>query len=167
MTRRSAERELRARRLRVPRRRASTRPTATHAPSRRAGRTQSRVQLTQAIAAVRESFEELGVLLAHHGDGRPVDGRRGGRHGPQHRGNAFAFAEQCAARGLRLATDQVYTLAHWITDRDLPKRFDVPFLVARMPEGQIAVWPTRPSSSSPAGCARPMRWRATRRAASS
>ena len=35
-------------------------------------RTQSRVQLTQAIAAVRESFEELGVLLAHHADGRPV-----------------------------------------------------------------------------------------------
>ena len=28
--------------------------------------------------------------------------------------------------------------AHWITDRDLPRRFDVPFLVARMPEGQSA-----------------------------
>jgi recombination protein RecT len=30
-------------------------------------------------------------------------------------------------------------LAHWITDRDLPRRFDVPFLVARMPEGQQPV----------------------------
>ena len=30
-------------------------------------------------------------------------------------------------------------LAHWITDRDLPRRFDVPFLVARMPEGQTPV----------------------------
>ena len=47
-----------------------------------------------------------------------------------------AFADQCAARGLLLSTDQVFTFAHWITDRDLPKRFDVPFLVARMPEGQ-------------------------------
>lgn len=46
------------------------------------------------------------------------------------------FAAQCAAHGLRLATDQVFTFAHWITDRDLPRRFDVPFLVARMPEGQ-------------------------------
>jgi glyoxylase-like metal-dependent hydrolase (beta-lactamase superfamily II) len=47
-----------------------------------------------------------------------------------------AFADQCAERGLLLSTDQVHTFAHWITDRDLPKRFDVPFLVARMPEGQ-------------------------------
>jgi glyoxylase-like metal-dependent hydrolase (beta-lactamase superfamily II) len=33
----------------------------------------------------------------------------------------------------------VFVLAHWITDRDLPRRFDVPFLVARMPEGQHPV----------------------------
>ena len=33
----------------------------------------------------------------------------------------------------------MFVLAHWITDRDLPKRFDVPFLVARMPEGQTPV----------------------------
>jgi recombination protein RecT len=29
--------------------------------------------------------------------------------------------------------------AHWITDRELPRRFDVPFLVARMPEDQSPV----------------------------
>jgi glyoxylase-like metal-dependent hydrolase (beta-lactamase superfamily II) len=33
----------------------------------------------------------------------------------------------------------VYLLAHWVTDRDLPRRFDVPFLVARMPAGQTPV----------------------------
>jgi hypothetical protein len=33
----------------------------------------------------------------------------------------------------------VYVLAHWVTDRDLPRRFDVPFLVARMPDGQEPV----------------------------
>jgi len=102
-------------------------------------RTQSRVQLTQAIAAVRETFEELGVLLAHDAEsGAPVTAAEVAameRIGE----NAFSFFEQCAARGLRLSTDQVYTLAHWITDRDLPRRFDVPFLVARMPEGQVAV----------------------------
>jgi recombination protein RecT len=43
------------------------------------------------------------------------------------------------ARGLTLAADEVFVLAHWITDRDLPRRFDVPFLVARMPEGQTPV----------------------------
>jgi recombination protein RecT len=76
------------------------------------------------------------------------------------------FAAQCRERGLTLAADQVFVLAHWITDRDLPRRFDVPFLVARMPEGQRR-WPTRPSSSSRCGCARPTRWRATRPASSS
>ena len=100
--------------------------------------TQSDVQLTQAIAAVRESFEELGVLLAHHADGRPAaadDIAAMDRSSSA----ALPFAEQCRARGLRLDGAGVFTLAHWITDRDLPKRFDVPFLVARMPDGQQAV----------------------------
>ena len=96
--------------------------------------TQSDEQLTQAIAAIRESFEELGVLLARHADGRWADAddiAALDRHAP--------FAAQCQARGLRLAADGVFTLARWITDRDLPKRFDVPFLVAHMPEGQTPV----------------------------
>jgi hypothetical protein len=33
----------------------------------------------------------------------------------------------------------VFVLAHWIADRDLSRRFDVPFLVARMPDGQSPV----------------------------
>jgi glyoxylase-like metal-dependent hydrolase (beta-lactamase superfamily II)/8-oxo-dGTP pyrophosphatase MutT (NUDIX family) len=95
---------------------------------------QSDLHLTQAIAAIRESFEELGVLLARRVDGSPAtheDLAALDRHGP--------FADQCSARGLRLAADQVFVLAHWITDRDLPRRFDVPFLVARMPAGQEPV----------------------------
>jgi len=90
--------------------------------------------LTQAIAAIRESFEELGILLARHRDGRPVDAADVAaldRHAP--------FAAQCRERGLVLAADQVFVLAHWITDRDLPRRFDVPFLAARMPQGQAPV----------------------------
>jgi glyoxylase-like metal-dependent hydrolase (beta-lactamase superfamily II) len=46
---------------------------------------------------------------------------------------------QCAARGLTLAASDMFVLARWITDRDLPKRFDVPFLVTRMPPGQKPV----------------------------
>ena len=46
------------------------------------------------------------------------------------------YASVLLARNLTLAADQVFVLAHWITDRDLPRRFDVPFLVARMPAGQ-------------------------------
>ncbi|CAN7650533.1 MBL fold metallo-hydrolase [Variovorax sp. LjRoot130] len=98
--------------------------------------TQSEQQLTQAVAAVRESFEELGVLLARHEDGRPVSADEVAAMDRSTAASAIALADQCATRGLRLATDELFTFAHWITDRDLPKRFDVPFLVARMPEGQ-------------------------------
>jgi recombination protein RecT len=96
--------------------------------------TQTGERLTQAIAAIRESFEELGVLLARHADGRPADASDLAalhRHQP--------LAAQCRQRGLQLAADQVFVLAHWTTDRDLPRRFDVPFLVARMPDGQQPV----------------------------
>ena len=95
---------------------------------------QSDLHLTQAIAAIRESFEELGILLAR---------RAGGSHANDadiaKLDRRLPFAAQCQAQGLRLAADELYVLAHWVTDRDLPKRFDVPFLVARMPAGQQAV----------------------------
>ena len=105
----------------------------SHAQSSRRA-SQGDVRLTQAIAAIRESFEELGVLLARHADGsHPTtsDIAALDRQTP--------FAAQCAARGLVLAGAEVFVLAHWVTDRDLPRRFDVPFLVARMPEGQEPV----------------------------
>ncbi len=106
---------------------------ATHAAAARRP-SQNDEHLTQAIAAIRESFEELGVLLARHADGRMAganDIAALNRHAP--------FAAQCQARGLQLAADSVFVLARWTADRDLPKRFDVPFLVARMPEGQTPV----------------------------
>jgi len=101
---------------------------AAHRPA------QAGERLTQAIAAIRESFEELGVLLARHADGRPAQARDLAaldRKAP--------FAPQIAARGLTLAADGVWALAHWMTDRDIPRRFDVSFLVARMPDDQEPV----------------------------
>ena len=96
--------------------------------------TQDDLRLTQAIAAIRESFEELGVLLVRRKDGSaaaPADLAVLDRHQP--------LPAQCRDRGLVLAADEVYVLAHWVTDLDLPRRFDVPFLVARMPPGQTPV----------------------------
>ncbi len=103
-----------------------------HMATRRSG--QRDEHLTEAIAAIRESLEELGVLLARHADGSwanqaDIDALDRQRD----------FFAQCAARGLTLAADEVFVLARWITDRDLAKRFDVPFLVARMPDGQSPV----------------------------
>ena len=90
---------------------------AHSAAARRVG--QSEAHLTQAIAAIRESFEELGVVLARRADGAwpdAADLAALARSAP--------FAEQCAARGLVLAADAVYLLAHWIADRDLPRGAD-------------------------------------------
>ncbi|MFM9879009.1 MAG: MBL fold metallo-hydrolase [Burkholderiaceae bacterium] len=95
---------------------------------------QAPAQVTQAAAAIRETFEELGVLLARRPDGTLVqDTDIAGLD------RAAPLAEQCRALGLTLATDQVFVLAHWTTDRDLPRRYGVPFLVARMPPGQTPV----------------------------
>lgn len=96
--------------------------------------TQSDLHLTQAITAIRESFEELGVLLARRADGTFADQRNIAALERR-----AAFGTQCQAHGLTLSADEVFVLAHWTADRDLPRRFDVPFLVARMPAGQTPV----------------------------
>ena len=104
-----------------------------HALARRRP-SQSDEALTQALAAIRESFEELGILLARDATGHPVSAEALAgldRHAP--------LWPQCQAQGLQPAADAVHVLARWITDRDLPRRFDVPFLVARMPEDQRPV----------------------------
>lgn len=104
-----------------------------HALARRRP-TQTDLRLTQAVAAIRESFEELGILLAWQADGQAA-----GAASLAQLSRERPLFEQCREQGLQLAADQVFVLAHWITDRDLPRRFDVPFLVARMPEGQTPV----------------------------
>jgi 8-oxo-dGTP pyrophosphatase MutT (NUDIX family) len=79
--------------------------SAAHGQSTRR-ETQSDLHLTQAIAAIRESFEELGVLLARHANGSHVntaDIAALDRKAP--------FAAQCKARGLTLAGSDVFVLA--------------------------------------------------------
>lgn len=87
--------------------------------------------LTAALAALRETFEEMGVLLARRPDGLPAiaqDVAGLERHAP--------LAPQCQARGLKLAACELFLLARWITGCDWPRRYDVPHFVARMPSGQ-------------------------------
>jgi glyoxylase-like metal-dependent hydrolase (beta-lactamase superfamily II)/8-oxo-dGTP pyrophosphatase MutT (NUDIX family) len=52
---------------------------------------------------------------------------------------AAAVRETREELNLRITEDGLRVLARWITDRDLPRRFDVTFFVARMPEGQTPV----------------------------
>jgi glyoxylase-like metal-dependent hydrolase (beta-lactamase superfamily II)/8-oxo-dGTP pyrophosphatase MutT (NUDIX family) len=100
----------------------------------RSRRTQTPEHRQFAVAAIREAFEELGILLAT--DGVSGAAASQGSIDGMDRAHGSDFLAQVAERGLTLSVDEVWWLAHWITDRDLPKRFDARFLVARMPAGQ-------------------------------
>ncbi|HLS56206.1 MAG TPA: MBL fold metallo-hydrolase [Zeimonas sp.] len=92
--------------------------------------------LAYATAAAREAFEELGILLARgRGDAASIAALT---RQLDRRPDADLF-EQIAAHRLRLALDEIHWLSRWITDQDLPKRFDARFFVARMPEHQEPV----------------------------
>lgn len=86
-----------------------------------------------ACAAIREAFEELGILLAEGTDRSPIGEALRASLDRSHDGRLF---EQLAALGAEPSLSAVHALAHWITDRDLPKRFDTWFFVARMPDAQ-------------------------------
>lgn len=97
--------------------------------------------LDYAIAAVRECFEECGLLYATARDGRAVDPAT-----PEfaawrprlHRGGE-GLAAMCEALGLRVDAAPLVYLSHWVTPLGRPKRFDTRFFIARAPTGQTVV----------------------------
>ena len=93
------------------------------------------------VGAIRETFEEAGVLLATTADGAPV-GLPAARVADYRRAiqaDNRAFWSMIKAEKLRLATDRLVYFAHWITPAGLPLRFDTRFFAAPMPAGQEAV----------------------------
>ena len=98
------------------------------------------------VAALRECFEEAGVLLAYRGDGVGDDATLVAAN-PAARDRLAAmratlnagevrFLDACRHAGLRLATDRVHYFSHWITPEPAPKRYDTRFFVAALPPGQ-------------------------------
>lgn len=94
------------------------------------------------VAAVRECFEEAGVLLAVDRDGDvvsfgdPAVAERfvRWRHKVNH-GDA-SLVEVCTAEGLRLCVGDIYYFAHWITPVGPTRRYDTRFFVAAAPPDQ-------------------------------
>ena len=83
------------------------------------------------VAAVRETFEECGVLLTGPG---VVD--------PQARDDLLArrrtLGDVLEAAGLPLRADLLAPWVRWVTPEAEPRRYDTAFLVAAVPEGQEA-----------------------------
>ena len=91
------------------------------------------------VAAIRESFEEGGVLLARDGiTGAPVDPTVSSRLAPARpsvASGAASFAELLASEALVLDAGALRPFGRWITPAPAPRRYDTWFFVAPAPAG--------------------------------
>lgn len=97
------------------------------------------------VAAIRETFEEAGLLPARWADGTPLS-----FHEPE---VAARFAEHRRAvdhrerrlievfleEGLRFDLSCMHYVSHWVTPAGAPRRYDTRFFLAAAPEGQVPV----------------------------
>jgi 8-oxo-dGTP pyrophosphatase MutT (NUDIX family) len=94
------------------------------------------------VAALRECFEEAGVLLARRGEEPLAIGTEDVPRFAAYRQELYAgsltLRALLAREGLTLGTDTLTHWAHWITPEALPKRFDTHFFLAPMPPLQEA-----------------------------
>jgi 8-oxo-dGTP pyrophosphatase MutT (NUDIX family) len=96
------------------------------------------------VAAIRETFEECGVLLARPlGTDRLIDGGTLERLEDQHRAalnaGSIGFDAVLGSEGLLPAPDLLVHFAHWITPANQPKRYDTHFFLAEAPVEHLAV----------------------------
>ena len=101
------------------------------------------------VAALRECFEEAGVLLAYREEvapggvliemADPDSRRRLAEARAELNAGTVSFLDMLRRQGLRLAVDQVHYFSHWITPEPAPKRYDTRFFVAALPPGQVPV----------------------------
>jgi len=90
------------------------------------------------IAAIREAFEEAGILLAERTDGSPfAEACDPAVREAVDRGER-AFLDVVRELGVRLSLDALTVFARWITPTMMPKRFDTWFYVVRAPADQVA-----------------------------
>ena len=105
------------------------------------------------IAAIRETFEESGILLARSRETNiAVDAKQAGEIEAAQRtalcDGRTTFARILADNRLLLALDELVPYAHWITPEGMPKRFDTWFFLAAAPSAQVGAHDGRESTDS-------------------
>jgi 8-oxo-dGTP pyrophosphatase MutT (NUDIX family) len=105
------------------------------------------------IAAIRETFEESGILLARpRGSSDLISAARAGEIADAHRvalnEGKISFASILTGNDLVLALDLLVPYAHWITPEGMPKRFDTWFFLAAAPPEQVGAHDGRESTDS-------------------
>jgi 8-oxo-dGTP pyrophosphatase MutT (NUDIX family) len=86
------------------------------------------------VAALRETFEETGILLANR-NGQPIDAEQVPDLLSELRGGS-SFMALCEQHQLQLLADELHYIAQWITPEGRPSRFDARFFLATWPTGQ-------------------------------
>ncbi len=105
------------------------------------------------IAAIRETFEESGILLARpKGSNELVAAKRAGEIEAEHRTalneGKISFLKVLTDNGMVLALDELVPYAHWITPEGMPKRFDTWFFLAAAPPDQLGAHDGKESTDS-------------------
>ncbi len=95
------------------------------------------------MAAIRETFEEAGVLLALHREDESMLQLRGesearfGTYRDQLNNREIEFKTILESEGLLADVGLMHYIARWITPLGSPRRFDARFFIARMPKNQV------------------------------
>ena len=91
------------------------------------------------VAAIRETFEEAGILLAYNLDDQLVDTKnidtqeyRSAIHAEKN-----SMIDLCRNESLSLALDQLHFFNRWVTPEGRPRRFDTRFFIAIAPAHQL------------------------------
>jgi len=105
------------------------------------------------VAAIRETFEESGILLARQQGSRDLINASKAREIEAACRVALcegktSFLDVLVENRLWLALDELVPYAHWITPEGMPKRFDTWFFLAAAPPDQLGAHDGRESTDS-------------------
>ena len=93
------------------------------------------------FAALRECFEEAGLLVASAQDRSHLDAAQLAQIAAQRDAlnrRELTMAAICRRFGIHLAADRIVYLDHWLTPPGVPKRYDTRFFVTEAPDLQVA-----------------------------